>query len=71
LHNTITLLWNSSSTHIRFTSIWDVTLCSLVDVPKFENCWVDFRYKIDPIVSLSLTTVLTRLEPEWCCRCSY
>ena len=51
--------------------IWDVTLCSLIDVPKFENCWVDFCYKIYPIVILLLTTVLMRMEPEWYSRCSY
>jgi len=51
--------------------IWDVTLYSLVDVATFKNCWVDFRYIIYPIVSLLLTTLLTRLEPEWCSRCSY
>jgi hypothetical protein len=44
--------------------ILDVTLCSLVDLSKFgKNCWVDFRYKIYPVVSLLLTKVLTRLEP--------
>jgi len=51
--------------------IWVVTLCSLVDVPKFENCWVYFHYKIYPIASRLLTTVMTRLEPEWCNQCSY
>ena len=66
------VLWNSWSAHIRLMGIWDVTLCSLVDVPKVgKNCWLDFRYEIYPIINLLLTTVLTRLGPEWYSLCSY